>query len=204
MTKQHRMLGLNITLISFNFFVWLFGYFECAAPDVFALLHTEIIIQIKLLCTEDHDKSVSTSEHFQANHDEQTQKLCWGWTVRWKITIQGRKWKSKVCDYSTYYSGFWFCFWHSLMLTSQNFCSMVFNISVTGCVASHLNLCLRHVAVPNSLVSLHKAVHGVQDGQSNIDFSSFWRPFPDEVPWRQVISDAGTNLWESTIFPEEI
>ena len=33
-----------------NFFVWLFGYFECAAPDVFALLHTEIIIQIKLLC----------------------------------------------------------------------------------------------------------------------------------------------------------
>ena len=101
MTKQHRMLGLNITLISFNFFVWLFGYFECAAPDVFALLHTKIIIQIKLLCTEDHDKSVSTSEHFQANHDEQTQKLCWGWTVRWKITIQGRKWKSKVCDYST-------------------------------------------------------------------------------------------------------
>ena len=36
----------------FNFFVELFGYFECAAPDVFSLLHTEIIgrIQMKLLC----------------------------------------------------------------------------------------------------------------------------------------------------------
>ena len=31
------MLRLNIML---NFFVWLFVYFECAAPDVFALLHT--------------------------------------------------------------------------------------------------------------------------------------------------------------------
>ena len=90
-----------------------------------------------------------------------------------------------------------------LFFASQKFCSMVFNISVAGCVASNLNLCLRHVAVPNSLVSLHKAVQGVQDGQSDIDFSSFWSSFPNEVPWRQVIFDAGTNLWESTIFPEE-
>ena len=50
---------------------------------------------------------------------------------------------------------------------------MVFNISVSVCVACHLNLRLCHVAVPNSLVSLRKAVHGVQDGQSDIDCSSF-------------------------------
>ena len=81
---------------------------------------------------------------------------------------------------------------------------MVFNISVTVCVVSDLNLCLRHVAVPNSLVSLRKAVQGVQDGQSDIDFSSFWRSFPDEMPWRQVSCDAGATSWESTIFPEEI
>ena len=69
-----------------------------------------------------------------------------------------------------------FCFWHTF-LTSQNSCRVVFNVSVTVCVVSHLNLCLCHVTVPNSLVSLHKAVLGVQDGQSDIDFSSFWRSF---------------------------
>ena len=51
--------------------------------------------------------------------------------------------------------------------------ALIFKISVTICVVFHLNVCLCHVAVPNSLVSLRKTVQEVQDGQSNIDFSCF-------------------------------
>ena len=74
--------------------------------------------------------------------------------------------------------------------------SQTFNIFVAICVAYHPNLC--HVAVPNSLVSLHVAVHGLQDGQSDIDFSCFWRSSPDKVPWRPVIWNGGTIVAHST------
>ena len=88
------------------------------------------------------------SEHFQANHDEETQKLCWGWTVCWKITIHGRKWISYVwlCDYSW----FWFCFWHTLWYQHRRNSVECFSTFLSQFVLlTTPNLCLRHVAIPS-------------------------------------------------------
>ena len=129
----------------------------------------EALVKIIKKCTNSGLHRFECSDMFQEWTLVQTtaQKLSWE-----KITIKRWTWIS-------YLRNWWVLDSASdiLFLTSQNSCRVVFNVSVTVCVVSHLNLCLCHVTVPNSLVSLHKAVLGVQDGQSDIDFSSFWRSF---------------------------